>query len=138
MECEICGKETQEVKQISLEGSTLIVCTDCSSYGKELENEETAFIPAAPKRPVRPMRTIRPPRFEEEKLDLGLEIVPDYGKIIRKSREAKGLTVKELAMKIFEKESLLHRLENQSIKPSDDLIKKLEKQLGTGLKKKTE
>ena len=138
MECEICGKETQEVKQISLDGTTLIVCTECSSYGKEVESEETSFVPVASERPARPVRTIRPPRFEDEKLDLGLEIVPDYGKIIRKGREARGLTVKELAMKIFEKESLLHRLENQSIKPSDDLIRKLEKQLGIGLKKKTE
>ena len=108
------------------------------NFIKEVEAEETTFVPATPKRTVRPVRTSRPPRFEDEKLDLGLEIVPDYGKIIRKGREAKGLTVKELAMKIFEKESLLHRLENQSIKPSDELIRKLEKQLGIGLKKKTE
>ena len=79
-----------------------------------------------------------PPRFREKEFDLGLEIVPDFGKRIRKAREAKGLTAKELAMKIFEKESLLHRIENQAIKPSDLMIEKLEKQLGIQLKKKEE
>jgi len=132
MECEICGKETGTLKQIKLDGTTLIACSDCSAFGKEVEmpKEEIAY--------ARPVRTIMPPRFQEEQLDIGLEIVPDFGKRIRKARESKGLTVKELAMKIFEKESLLHRMENQGIKPSDSIISKLEKELGIDLKNKTE
>jgi len=135
MECEICGKQTGEVKQIDLDGSTLIVCVECASYGKEVESGSSMRETA---RPIVPVRPIRPSRFNEEKLDLGLEIVPDFGKRIRKAREAKELTTKQLAMKIFEKESLLNRIENQSIKPSDALIEKLQKELGIELKKKTE
>ncbi len=133
MQCEICGREAGKGRQIVLDRSSLVVCDKCVSFGVEKESEKTAErrIPAAP------VRTIRPPRFEEKEFDLGLEIPPDFGKQIRKARELKDLTVKELAMKIFEKESLLHRIENQAIKPSDALIEKLVKQLGIQLKKKT-
>jgi len=134
MDCEICGKEIGKLRQSVVDGNTLFVCEDCSSFGKEKaikESGETLQRPA-------PQKAILPPNFREKEFDLGLEIVDDFGKIVRKAREAKGLTTKELAMKIFEKESLLHRIENQAIKPSDEMIKKLGKQLGIQLKKKIE
>jgi len=142
MECEICGKETSEVKTIDLEGSTLIACPECASYGKEIESGSSMSESARPSLSTRiirqpPAQTIRQPRFQNKELEL-VELIPDFGKVVRKAREGKGLTVKELAMKIFEKESLLHRIENQSIKPSDAIIAKLGKQLGVELKKKAE
>ncbi len=136
MECEICGKETSELKRVELEGTTLIVCPECASYGKEIEEEED--MPVRVKTASRKARPIGLPRYEEDNLDLGLEIVPDYGRRIKQARERRGLMVKELAMKIFEKESLVHRIENQSILPSDDMVEKLEKTLGIMLRKKAE
>jgi len=135
MDCEICGKGIGKLRQTVLDGNTLFVCEDCSSFGKEKAVKEEAEEKL--QRPA-PQRSVLPPRFREKEFDLGLEIVDDFGKQIRKAREAKGLTTKELAMKIFEKESLLHRIENQSIKPSDKMIEKLGKQLGIQLKKKIE
>ena len=134
MDCEICGKEIGKLRQTVLDGNTLFVCEGCSSFGKEKAIKEAA---EQLQRPA-PQRAVLPPRFGEKEFDLGLEIVDDFGKQVRKAREQKGLTGKELAMKIFEKESLLHRIENQAIKPSDSMIKKLEKQLGIQLKKKIE
>jgi len=131
MQCEICGRETMQVKQVQVDGSTLIVCPGCASFGHEVKEEHV-------KRPAMPLHRIRQPGFKEKEFDLGLGIEPDFGKRIRKAREAKGLTVKELAMKIFEKESLVHRLENQAIKPSDSMIAKLEKELGIQLKGEVE
>ncbi len=130
MECEICGRETGKGKLVNIDGSTMVACQQCANFGKEVEQPQE-------QKPIHARRVL-PPKFQEQELDLGLEIVPDFGKRIRKAREAKGLTVKELAMKIFEKESLLHRIENQSKKPSDQMIEKLEKQLGIELKKKEE
>ena len=134
MDCEICGKEIGKLRQSVVDGNTLFVCEDCASFGKEkaIEKTEETIQKQAPQ------RTISPPTFRGKEFDLGLEIVDDFGKQIRKAREAKGMTTKELAMKIFEKESLLHRIENQAIKPSDEMIKKLGKQLGITLKKKIE
>lgn len=126
MECEVCGKETGKGKLVMIDGNTLVACTNCASFGKETEKpqEFKAFAKQAMQ------------GFKGKEFDLGLDIVSDYGTITRKARDSKGLTVKELAMKMFEKESLLHRIENQSIKPSDQLIEKLEKYLGIELKKK--
>ena len=126
MECEVCGKETGKGKLIVIDGNTMVACTSCASFGKEKQAEEKN----------QPMMRTTKLAFKEKQLDLGLDIVEDYGKRIRQAREIKEMTVKELAMKIFEKESLLHRLENQAIKPSDEIIKKLEKQLGIKLKQK--
>jgi putative transcription factor len=89
----------------------MIACPQCANFGKEAEQPKS-------QNPIH-ARRILPPKFQEQELDLGLEIVPEFGKKIRMAREAKGLTAKELAMKIFEKESLLHRIENQGKKPSD-------------------
>ena len=131
MECEICGKRTVAVKEIELDGNSLIVCTGCSTYGKEKEKVAKPFGAS--------LFVKNNEAYQGRKeFDLGLEISDDFGKRVRRAREKKGLSVKELAMKIFEKDSLIHRIENQEIKPSDKLIGKLEKQLGIELKSKTE
>lgn len=130
MDCEICGKRISKLKQSVVDGNTLFVCGECASFGKEKPVEKEHEAGAL-------MQRIAVPRhLAEQEFDLGLEIVPDFGKRVTQARQAKGLTTKELAMKIFEKESLLHRIENQGIKPSDAIIGKLEKQLGIKLKKK--
>jgi len=133
MDCEICGNAAGKGKKILLDGGKLIVCDECASFGEEIiEEEKPAKALAA--------AVLREKAFSpvpEKEFDLGLDIVPDFGKIVRKARELKGLTVKELAIKIFERESLLHRIENQSIRPSDEIIKKLEKELKIELKQKT-
>ena len=126
MECEVCGKETGKGKLVVIDGNTMIACMSCASFGKEKE-EKQEQVPF--------MKQVLPPDFKGKEFDLGLDIVEDYGRRVRQARDAKGLTVKELAMKIFEKESLLHRIENQSIKPSDEMIGKIEKELGIKLKK---
>lgn len=134
MECEICGRQTSSAKMVVVDGSTLIACRECSSFGKETENassRETAS-KSARQGPVK--RVFLEPK--PEMFDLGLEIVPDFGKRVMQARQKAGLTAKELALKIFEKESLLHRVENQAIKPSDALIGKLEKELGIKLREK--
>ncbi|MFA4855996.1 MAG: multiprotein bridging factor aMBF1 [archaeon] len=132
MDCEICGRRISKLKQAMVDGNTLFVCEECALFGKEMpvaeEQESKALM----------QRIAIPKHLAEQEFDLGLEIVPDFGKMVTQARQAKGLTTKELAMKIFEKESLLHRIENQGIKPSDAIIGKLEKQLGIELKKKTE
>lgn len=133
MECEICGNQAGKGRKILLDGGKLIVCDECASFGEEIKEEEKP----TKARAEAAVFNSRPFSFVSEKeFDLGLDIVPDFGKIVRKARESRGLTVKELAIKIFERESLLHRIENQGIRPSDEIIKKLEKELKVGLKQK--
>jgi putative transcription factor len=54
-------------------------------------------------------------------------IVANYSKIIKSAREKTGLKQEELAKKIAEKESVIHKLESGIMKPDIPLARKLEK-----------
>jgi len=132
MQCEICGAEAGKGRTIELDGSTLIVCAECVAFG--IEKKPFVEAKGAPAYASKPAQTIGQPFYEREEFNLGLDIVPDFGARIRKAREQKQLTVQELALLVFEKESVLHRIESQAIKPNDALIAKLEKALVIKLK----
>ncbi len=139
MQCEICGAEAGKGRVIELDGSTLIVCNECVAFGvekKPLAAPTASHANVPGQQAARLVQTIGQPFFEREEFDLGLDIVPDFGARIRKAREQKQLTVQELAARVFEKESVLHRIEAQAIKPDNALIAKLEKCLGIKLKEK--
>ena len=57
------------------------------------------------------------------------DIVPDYGEVIRRAREAKGWTQAALAQKLRVSESIVRKLEAGKMKPSIDLAKRLERVL---------
>jgi len=57
------------------------------------------------------------------------EIVEDYAARIRKARMDKGLSSKDLAMQIKEREHLIKKIENSELIPEEDVRKKLEKVL---------
>ena len=57
----------------------------------------------------------------------------DYAEIIRHARTEKGLTHEQLASNIMEKSTLLRRLETGSLKPDENLARKLERFLGIKL-----
>jgi len=133
MDCEICGKNLSLGKKIvlDLDGTELVVCEDCSGFGSKIDEIEEPV--KEKKKPVGQASVVagKPKTAlpKEKELDLGLELVADYGTVIRRAREKKKLTIEELAKKIFEKESTLHRIESQAMLPSDEIVKKLEKEL---------
>tara|TARA_B100001109_G_C18638157_1_gene369284 strand:- start:61 stop:459 length:399 start_codon:yes stop_codon:yes gene_type:complete len=53
-------------------------------------------------------------------------LVSNYGSVVRKARERKGLDHTSLAMKISEKKSIITSVESGNMKPNEKLIKKLE------------
>jgi putative transcription factor len=57
----------------------------------------------------------------------------DYAEIIRHARTEKRLTHEQLASNIMEKSTLLRRLETGSLKPDENLARKLERFLGIKL-----
>ena len=57
------------------------------------------------------------------------EIVDDYAARIRHAREEKGLSQKDLAMQMKEKEHLIRKIENSDLIPEEDVRRKLEKAL---------
>jgi putative transcription factor len=133
MQCEMCGETIRgTAKLVRVEGAELQVCTKCEKFGTEVQQVRRTDIArpitAAP-RPGRTPTTVVP--AERRKRDLfdymEGEIVEDYAARIRKARMDKGLSSKDLAMQIKEREHLIKKIENSELIPEEDVRKKLEK-----------
>ncbi len=125
MNCEICGKELFKPKTVLIDGTQFDVCDSCTSLGKTIElPDEQVF---------ERKNTVKKNFFSNKTFSsAGLEasdLVESFGKKIMQARQKKGLKLKDLAKKIFEKESVVQRIEAEKFKPSDKVIKKLEKEL---------
>ena len=120
--CDLCGKTTESLAKAVIEGVKLDVCTECSKFGKVIAIKR----PSAKEQ----IKQIAKQQEKEERLEL---LVENYGEIIKKKREAIGLTQKEFASRINEKESTMHKIESGALEPSLHLAKKLEKALGIKL-----
>jgi len=135
MQCEICGGNGAN-QTILMDGAELLVCMQCSAYGKVVNAPPAYHTPT--KTPFNQgtasgsFKSYGPKteRFDETPL------IGDFGMKLKGMREKKGLTVKELAEKLFEKESVLHKIEQQKHPPENRLIEKLEKYFGIELRQK--
>jgi putative transcription factor len=125
MICEICGKEFRgKGIEVYVDGAQLMVCPGCAKFGTRVE-------PYKEKKKVLPRKS-RGKGYVKRKRDT-FTIVSDYAHVIRDAREERDLSQKDLAQKINEKESVIHRLETESMSPSHKLAKKLEKTLNIKL-----
>jgi putative transcription factor len=111
MDCEICGRNSSDLYLISVEGTRLTVCSDCSSCG--------TFISKVEERPLETTRIIE----EEPEIDL----VDNYAELIRGARAKASLTQEELAKKINENFNVIKKVEKGELAPTEKLSKKLEK-----------
>lgn len=119
MNCELCGASGDLFKAL-IENSQLNVCEKCSRFGKVIGRLATAE-----KKEERPAPIPKPEKT--------FTITEGFGNSIRKKREHMGLSQKEFAKKISEKESIIHKIEVEAIEPNLELAKKLEKALGIQL-----
>jgi putative transcription factor len=130
MQCEICGAEIPGApNKIVIDGSALDVCKSCARFGKP----EDKWSPVPRKIvPVERAFTVMRPKPRDHFKDL-VEIVPEYGKIIREAREKLGLTLEQLASATKERAALIKKIERQELIPEDDVRKKLERELNIKL-----
>ncbi len=126
-DCEICGKHTETLYVIDVEGAQLSVCAGCAR-GKNVIDEI-----GASQEKVRGSRVVGRRRQEAEE-----ELVENYGARIRRAREAMKLDLKVLGEMINEKHSTLLRVEEGKMPPNMNLTAKLEKALGIKLTEKSE
>jgi putative transcription factor len=123
VECEICGKQTDILYEISVEGAQMLACERCAR-GEEVLRIVNAESEEKPHK-ITPVEKKRESGEEE--------IIENYGDAIRNAREALGLPIRVLAERISEKESTLIRIEKQKTLPNEKARKKLEKELGIKL-----
>ena len=112
-ECELCGKSVNELTKIEVEGSIVNVCPNCVKFGKPVEVK---------------METASEPAIEDS-----MELASDYGTRIKKARESQRISRTEFANNINERESVIKRVENQTMIPDDELVKKIERFLKISL-----
>jgi uncharacterized protein (TIGR00270 family) len=134
MPCELCGRECKGGREAIIDGAKMFVCPDCIKYAEAPVQEE-------------PVRTSRPPqtqRFIVKKTqkperdiykDKGMEkeLVSNWNHLIEQARKKKSLTREELGFRIGERTVTIAKLENGDLRPSDQTIAKLEKELGISL-----
>ena len=120
--CDLCGRTTESLAKAIIEGVQLDVCTECAKFGKVIPIKR----PSAKEQ----IKQIAKQQEKEERIEL---LVEDYAEIIKKKREEIGLTQKEFANRINEKESTIHKIETGALEPPLYLAKKLEKALGIKL-----
>ena len=121
MQCDLCGAE-KELFKAAIENTTLNVCSDCSQFGKVMNIKEISN------------QSFKPTVIKENQE----RVVENYGELIKRSRESKGLKQKELAERLAEKESTIHKLETGHLRPSMKLARKLERFLEVQLIKEFE
>ena len=114
--CEICGKEAL-LSRTKVENTELLVCDLCSSFGEVIQRHVEELKEEVLKQ--KPKKSI-----ENEVIEI---IVDGYSKKIKDSRNWMGLTQKEFAQKLSEKESVLNKIESGHMMPTIDLAKKIEK-----------
>src|ERR1044071_5355250 len=131
--CEICGIQILEkVDRVYVEGNLLTVCKSCSKRGKPSTNQRSVqktFRPSTNQYVQktdypRPKRIVKSEKitFDDPKI-----LISDLPEVIRKSRMTRGLTHEQLGLSLNERSSFLRKIESGSIKPDEELTKKLER-----------
>lgn len=136
MMCELCGKETERIRRVFIEGTELRVCPECARFG---ENQTTTKAETGNRSQIAIRLERRERRMKTKDVyskDEALELVDDYSMRIREARVARDWKQETLAAKINEKKSVITKLESGNMKPNDALVDKLERTLGIALKEK--
>ena len=129
--CEVCGRETPSIREISLEGANLRVCNRCAELGEPVRQPKSSSIAQPPAsrsprhskrlQPYPAKRTTRPKSRRRE-----LVAVEDFSKLIRQAREQRGMSQKDVATKIHERTSVIAKLESGKMSPTIRLARKFE------------
>ncbi len=132
MRCEICGKTVVgKPVRTKIDNSVMLTCNECSKFGK---------IQREPPRPKRgPTGSVsRGRRRSYRSQEPTEEVIEDFQKVIREAREKMGWSREDLGEEIYEKVSVITRLESGKMVPDLKLARKLEKHLKVTLLEKTQ
>ncbi|MBR9680811.1 MAG: TIGR00270 family protein [Candidatus Altiarchaeota archaeon] len=116
MMCEVCGGKNATTRS-KVDGLQLAVCVNCVKFGSEVLSRSEVS------------------QRKTTNLDFdGEDILPNYAEKLRRAREEKRLSFEELAKLLFEKKSVVEKVESGKMLPDLKLTKKLEKFFGIKIK----
>ena len=110
--CQVCGKPAST--EAFLEGARVWLCAKCLRFGKTV--------------------AVRP-RMPQARLGSSgeMEEIENPGEAVKRAREARRISVGDLAKKIFVNEKELMKIERGELVPSEGVARKLERELGIKL-----
>ena len=142
MICEMCGRDVPQTRTVIVEGSRLNVCPGCARFGEDYRSSSAGGAPVT-QSVIEERLERREKRMKSKDIyagTTGVELVDDYGgviraarEVIRAAREAKGMDLEQFASSILEKKGTIAKIESNSLVPDDKLVKKIEKALGIKL-----
>ncbi|MEO2117789.1 MAG: multiprotein bridging factor aMBF1 [Methanocaldococcus sp.] len=134
--CELCGKLTDKLYKVMIEGSEMYVCKECAKFGKSPKTysrlgKKTIMGKGTITTTKQVKKSVK--RRRRDIFDALPMLREDYGDVIREAREKRGLSIEELAKKIKMKASTLQKFERYELEPDEREIKILEKELKISL-----
>lgn len=114
-DCEICGKSTKKLTEITVDSAKFKVCEVCKSFGPAVRRAAVVSKKLVDKTPY--MYQPGP----------DYELNPEFAKIIKDARAKCNMSQEDLAKVLNEKESVIHRLETGKLNPGLGLARKLER-----------
>ncbi|EMA71540.1 multiprotein bridging factor aMBF1 [Halorubrum distributum] len=144
-QCEMCGAEEASLTTTKVEGAELELCSSCTDFGTEVRDESTSSGGGKYSTSSSTGKSSSSsgsssgsgssggstrPRDMFDDMD---EIATDYDERIREARESRGLSQEELADQLNEKASLIRKLERGDTLPTDEVQRKLERELDISL-----
>ena len=132
MQCELCGMDCFDCRPGIVDGVRMTLCSNCMRHGKGLKESTHPVV----KKSI--LGRIKKPKEKDVYLEMDKDLVSDWNNIIKKARKKKNITREELGFKIGERTVTISKIENGDLRPSDEIIVKLEKELGISLIEKVE
>ena len=123
MQCELCGREGQGFRPALVDGVEMMLCQSCMVHGKGIERSRSKSEGTSSSI----INRIKKPKVKDVYKDMNKELVSDWKDVIKSARKAKGLSREELGFKIGERTVTIAKIENGDLRPSDKIVKNLEK-----------
>ena len=151
VQCEMCGTETASPNRVKIEGAELEVCDECTDFGTEIETQQSSSTSTkystssssgssgstssggtSTGSSSRSTGSSGGGRRQDMFDDIE-ELAQDFDDQIRQAREGAGLSQEDLAKDLNEKASLIRKLEQGEMLPTDEMQQKLERSLDIDL-----
>ena len=121
----MCGNNFDKLAKGIVEGVIMSICENCMKYAKPIHKKETQT--------HSPPSKIYARKNVIKELESREHVVENFADIIRNTRQKMQIPQKALAVKLAEKESVIHSLETGKHEPSIMLARKIERVLNVKL-----
>ena len=144
-QCEMCGAEKPSLTTTKVEGAELELCDECAEFGTEVKTETSSTSTkystssssgtsgSSSSSSTSSGSSGGSSSRRRDLFDEMEEVANDYDERIRQAREQRGISQEDLADQLNEKASLIRKLERGDVLPSDDVQRKIEKELDISL-----